>query len=87
MSIFLPAFIWLATGSKGNFKFELLEPLKKRNIIAFPDKGEYNNWLNKATELSAYGFKIVVSDLIENTNFENGFDLADYYYYFHYICD
>ena len=79
MSIFLPDFIWLATGSKGNFKFELLEPLKKRNIIAFPDKGEYNNWLNRATELSAYGFKIVVSDLIENTDFNNGFDLADYY--------
>lgn len=80
MSIFLPDFIWLATGSKGNFKFELLEPLKKRNVIAYPDKGEYNNWLNKATELSAYGFKIVVSDLIENTEFENGFDLADYYF-------
>jgi hypothetical protein len=79
MSIFLPQYIWLATGSKGNFKFEMLEPIKKRNIIAFPDKGEYNSWLNKATELSAYGFKIVVSDLIENTEFENGFDLADYY--------
>ena len=80
MSIILPDFIWLATGSKGNFKFDLLEPIKKRNIIAFPDKGEYNNWLNKATELSAYGFKIVVSDLIENTDFENGFDLVDYYF-------
>ena len=80
MSIFLPDFIWLATESKGNFKFETLEPLKNRNIIAFPDKGEYNNWLNKATELNGFNFKIVVSDLIENTNFENGFDLADYYF-------
>jgi hypothetical protein len=79
MSIFLPQYIWLATGSKGNFKFELLKPLKKRNIIAFPDKGEFNNWLNKATELNALSFKIAVSDLIENTDFENGFDLADYY--------
>lgn len=79
MSIFLPEFIWLATGSKGNFKFELLEPLKKRNIIAFPDKGEFKTWLDKATELNAIGFKIAVSDLIEQTNFENGFDLADYY--------
>jgi hypothetical protein len=79
MSIILPDFIWLATGSKGNFKFELLEPLKNRNVIAFPDKGEYNNWLNKATELNAFGFKISVSDLIENTDFDNGFDLADYY--------
>ena len=80
MSIFLPEFIWLATGSKGNFKLELLEPLKKRNVIAFPDKGEYNNWLNKATELNAFNFKIAVSDLIEQTEFENGFDLADYYF-------
>jgi len=80
MSIFLPEFIWTATGSKGNFKFELLEPLKKRNIIAFPDKGEYNNWLNKATDLNAKGFKIAVSELIENTDFNNGFDLADYYF-------
>ncbi|WP_372938062.1 DUF6371 domain-containing protein [Seonamhaeicola sp.] len=29
MSMFLPDFIWLATGSKGNFKYELLELLKK----------------------------------------------------------
>lgn len=79
MSIILPNFFWLASGSKGNFKFELLEPLKNRNVIAFPDKGEYNNWLNKATELNALGFKISVSDLIENTEFNNGFDLADYY--------
>lgn len=81
MSIISPDFYWLASGSKGNFKFELLEPLKNRNVIAFPDKGEYNNWLNKATELNALGFKISVSDLIENTEFNNGFDLADYYLY------
>jgi hypothetical protein len=57
----------------------VLKPIKKRNIVAFPDKGEYINWLNKATELTALGFKIIVSDLIEQTDFENGFDLADYY--------
>ncbi len=79
MSIISPDFYWLASGSKGNFKYELLEPLKNRNVIAFPDKGEYLNWLNKATELNALGFKISVSDLIENTEFNNGFDLADYY--------
>lgn len=79
MSILLPDYIWIATGSKGNFKFEMLKPIKKRNIVSYPDKGEYNNWLNKATELNAIGFKIAVSDLIELTDFENGYDLADYY--------
>ncbi|HFG0578365.1 TPA: DUF6371 domain-containing protein [Flavobacterium psychrophilum] len=79
MSLFIPDFIWLATGSKQNLKFDLLKPIKKRNIVLFPDKGEYLNWLNKATELNAIGFKIAVSELIEQTDFENGFDLADYY--------
>jgi hypothetical protein len=79
MSIFIPDFLWLATGSKQNLKFELLKPIKRRNIVLFPDKGEYFNWLNKATELNAIGFKIAVSELIEQTNFESGFDLADYY--------
>jgi hypothetical protein len=79
MSILLPHYIWIATGSKANFKFEMLKPIKKRNVVSFPDKGEYINWLNKATELNAIGFKISVSDLIEQTDFENGYDLADYY--------
>jgi len=80
MSIFLPDFIWLATGNNHNFKFELLEPLKKRNCIAFPDKGEFTNWSNKAKELKAKGFKIEISNVLEQTNFNNGFDLADYYF-------
>ncbi|PKH68898.1 hypothetical protein CXF59_01070 [Flavobacterium sp. ALD4] len=79
MSVLLPHYIWLATGSKGNFKFEMLKPIKKRNIVSYPDKGEFNNWLKKANELNAIGFKIAVSDLIERTDFESGYDLADYY--------
>jgi len=80
MSIFLPDFIWLATGSKSNFKYELLKPLKKRNCFAFPDKGEFTNWSNKAKELKSKGFKIEVSNILEQTTYENGFDLADYYF-------
>jgi len=80
MSILLPEFIWMATGSKQNLKLELLEPIKKRNIILYPDKGEFKDWKNKATGLNGLGFKIAVSELIEQTNFKNGFDLADYYF-------
>ena len=79
MSLFIPDYIWLSTGQKGLLKFELLKPIKKRNIVLFPDKGEYTNWLNKATEINSLGFKIAVSELIEQTDFDNGFDLADYY--------
>jgi hypothetical protein len=80
MSIFIPDYIWLATGSKQNLKLDLLKPIKKRNIVLFPDKGEHINWLNKSIELNAIGFRIAVSELIEQTDFENGFDLADYYF-------
>ena len=80
MSIILPQFIWIATGSKSGFKFDLLQPLKKRKCIAFPDKGEFENWNTKATELNKQGFKIAVSDLLEKTDFNNGFDLEDYYF-------
>jgi len=79
MSIYLPDYIWLATGSKSNFKFELLEPLKKRNCFAFPDKGEFNNWNTKARELNNQGFKVAASNLLEKTSLKNGFDLVDYY--------
>jgi hypothetical protein len=80
MSIFIPDFIWLAAGSKQNLKLELLKPIKKRNIVLFPDKGEFENWSKKANELNQLGFKIGVSELVEQTDFENGFDLADYYF-------
>lgn len=79
MSIFIPDYIWLATGSKQNLKFELLKTIKKRNIVLFPDVGEYSILLDKATELNAIGFKVEVSELLEQSDFENGFDLADYY--------
>lgn len=80
MSMFIPDYIWLATGSKSNFKFELLEPLKNRNCFAYPDKGEFDKWQSVANELKIKGFNIAVSELLEQTSFNNGFDLADYYF-------
>ena len=79
MSLFIPDYIWLATGGKGNLKFGGLQPNKKRKIILFPDKSEYKDWLVKASELNANGFKVSVSDILENTEYPKGFDLADLY--------
>jgi hypothetical protein len=79
MSIFKPEYTWLSTGSKQGFKYEMLKPITDYEIIAFPDKGEYNDWQNKAIELNSFGFNIRVSDWLENTDYENGTDLADIY--------
>lgn len=77
MSIFKPEYTWLATGSKQAFKQSILEPIKQFKIVAFPDKSEYEDWKQRASELNAKGFKISVSDWIEQTGLESGSDLAD----------
>ena len=79
MSLFKPELVWLATGMKSGFNFELLKPIINYNIIAFPDKTEYDDWLNKAIELNNIGFKILVNDWLEHTDFAKGTDLADVY--------
>jgi hypothetical protein len=55
----------------------MLLPIKDYKITAFPDKSEYNDWMNKATELNGFGFNIAVSDWLENKDFEAGTDFAD----------
>lgn len=77
MSVFKPEYTWLATGSKQGFKQSMLEPIKQFKIVVFPDKSEYEDWKQRASELNAKGFKISVSDWIEQTCLESGSDLAD----------
>ena len=77
MSIELPNYTWMATGSLSGFKYEYLKPLKGKEIIAFPDKGGYNKWKNTADILNEKGFNIEVSKLLENKDFNDGWDLVD----------
>lgn len=79
MSIILPTFIWMATAGKGNLKEDFLKPLKNRKIILHPDKGEYSHWQKTVIQLKAKGYKITISDILEQTDFEQGYDLADYF--------
>lgn len=77
MSIYKPNYLWMATGSKNGFKYEMLKHIKNNQIVAFPDKSEYNDWLNKGIELNALGFNIKISELLEEIDAPNGTDLAD----------
>ncbi|MFV8346209.1 DUF6371 domain-containing protein [Flavobacterium sp. ZB4P13] len=79
MSLFKPEYTWLATGSKGGFKYEFLKPIKQFKIVAFPDKSEYSDWLKKAEELNGFGFNIEISSFLENLDYPVGSDLADVY--------
>lgn len=79
MSIIKPKYVWLSTGSKQGFKYEMLRDIKRFKVIAFPDKGEYFDWNKKAEELNSLGFQIEVNDWLENLDCLEGTDIADVY--------
>ena len=88
MSVIFPKFLWLACGSKGEFKMSKILPIKGRKIIAFPDceiqknnRTTYEEWLEKAIEFNLKGFDIQVSDILEKRatieQKKEGIDIAD----------
>ena len=63
-------FVWMATGGKCNLSVSMLQPLRGRRIIVFPDTdptGEtYREWLRIAQDAAkVLGHPITVSDLLE----------------------
>jgi hypothetical protein len=80
-SVFLPKFIWLATGGKTNLTAEKMQVLNGRKVVLFPDLNCFNEWQTKANEFSKSMF-ISVSDLLERKATADekkaGLDLADY---------
>lgn len=74
MSIVDSSYLWLATGGKGQFNYEMLSPIKGKSITAFPDAGE-TIWSEVAERLNKVGFDITVSDVLSDK--EKGYDLAD----------
>ena len=80
MSVIVPDMVWLATGSKQNLKPQLLSPLRGRELILYPDRGEYLDWKAKSEELREKVGKIMVSRLLEEPQgYPKGYDLADLY--------
>lgn len=77
LSIKKPNYIWMATGSLNGFKIELLNTVKNRDIFAFPDKGCFKNWSEKAELMNGFGFNITVSNYLESLDIKDGSDLAD----------
>jgi hypothetical protein len=80
-SIYLPEFIWLATGGISNLNIEVCSVLKGRNVILFPDLNGFDKWSSRAKEFSHLA-TFIVSDLLERkatkTERQQGFDIADY---------
>ncbi|MBQ7984227.1 MAG: hypothetical protein IJ250_01160 [Bacteroidales bacterium] len=72
----------LSVGSMQNFTSRILKPLKDIGITAieaYPDKGCYNNWLEKSHQIeNELNIKITLSNCLENhPQLKDGEDIAD----------
>lgn len=77
MSIVLPKFLWMATGSKSNLKEALIRPLKNYTVILYPDNSEFDDWNAKCTKFNQLGYNFKCSYLLEELNANKGVDLVD----------
>ena len=83
MSLKHPNFLWLATGSKQEFKLEKLKVLSGRKVLVFPDTDAFEEWKKKADIISKQlNLNLVVSSYLMNCTIaidqKKGYDLADF---------
>lgn len=82
MSMILPEYMWISYGGLNNMIQLAIPILKDRKIVVFPDAGTYDKVNTKIAQLSANGYNISVSDLLEkratDAEKKSGLDLADY---------
>ncbi len=63
-SVFIPSFIWIASGGKGNLTRKKCQCLAGRKVVLFPDLGAVEDWQWVAGELSDI-IDIEVNDLLQ----------------------
>lgn len=76
-SMWCPDIIFLACGGCQNLSNQRCIPLKERRVVFFPDNGKYEEWREKAKELSHLFKSFVVSDIMEHEAVEHGDDIGD----------
>ena len=82
-AIFIPDFIWLATGGiHGCFNSEAMQVLCGRGVVLFPDLKATEEWKRKTAMLHSICKRAACSDLLETMATEEqrkaGLDIADF---------
>lgn len=82
-SIYIPQYIWIATGGKnGCLNRENMQVLTKRKVVLFPDLGAKEYWSIKSEQMQELGINVIVSDYLERNaskeQIEEGYDIADF---------
>lgn len=80
-SVYLPEFIWIASGGLQNINENNLSIIKGRSVYLFPDANGFEAWSKKANDYS-HICKFTVSTLLQDkaTDLEKnkGYDIADF---------
>ena len=82
-ALFIPDFVWLATGGMhGCFNSEAMQVLKEREVILFPDLKATDEWRQRLPMLEAVCRRVTCSDLLEKMATDEqrslGLDIADF---------
>ena len=78
-SVLMPAMVWVTVDSMLALKAELLQPLRGRDVILFPDQGRgYEEWSRRIGPIAeTVGFRYRVSQFVEHASGPTGGDLVD----------
>ena len=80
-SIYINEFVWLAAGNANGLNHKKTEVLKGRDVILYPDLGQYDSWQNKIASLDQQA-KYEISRVLElkatKEQRSSGCDLADF---------
>jgi len=85
MSQILTEYVWLATGGSNGAKWteaSVYSVLRGREVVLFPDLGQYNSWNEKSKLLQSVGLRVECSNFFESSvshdDKKNGYDIADF---------
>ncbi|OWY22709.1 hypothetical protein C7N43_22545 [Sphingobacteriales bacterium UPWRP_1] len=86
-SLYLPMYVWLATGGMCNLNTERLQAAKGRQVYLFPDlKAGYKAWQEKANVLKEAGYNVKANNMLKDRATPDainaGLDIADYLLHF-----
>ncbi len=82
-SLFMPEYLWIASGGKhGAFNVESMAVLKNRKVVLFPDLGAMEYWRSKMWMMERMGIEVELFDGLEQIASEEekeaGYDIADF---------
>ncbi|KAA6313962.1 hypothetical protein EZS27_035355, partial [termite gut metagenome] len=81
-SIYVPEYIWIASGGKNGCLMSESHVLRDRKVVLFPDINAFEDWKMKAKQLKAKDIQVELFSYMEEYATEeqrrNGYDIADF---------